>query len=202
MRQSAVFFVGTEMPNTGWWGTLWYDPASVLERVGLTSGARAVDLCCGDGWFTLPMARVASKVVAIDIDAALVDLTRQRLASAGLSNTMLHTADAFDVASLAAPADFVFLANAFHGVPDRERLARAVRDTLTAEGVFAIVNWHKRPREETVVLGEPRGPKTGLRMSPQETRDAVEAGGLVLKYIVEVPPYHYGAVFQREAASS
>jgi hypothetical protein len=52
------------------------------------------------------------------------------------------------------------------------------------------------------VLGEPRGPKTGLRMSPQETREAAEAGGLVLKHIVEIPPYHYGAVFQRESASS
>ena len=30
---------------------------------------------------------------------------------------------------------------------------------------FAIVNWHKRPREETPILGEPRGPKTELRMS-------------------------------------
>jgi len=62
------------------------------------------------------------------------------------------------------------------------------------------VNWHQRPREETTVLGEPRGPRTELRMSPQQTRDAVEAGGLMLETIVEIPPYHYGAVFRRRAA--
>lgn len=57
------------------------------------------------------------------------------------------------------PVDFVFLANAFHGVPERARLARAVANTLVEPGGhFAIVNWHARPREETTILGEPRGP--------------------------------------------
>jgi hypothetical protein len=50
------------------------------------------------------------------------------------------------------PVDFVFLANAFHGVPDRLRLAQAVRESLEPAGHFAIVNWHQLPREETTVL--------------------------------------------------
>jgi predicted methyltransferase len=87
------------------------------------------------------------------------------------------------------------MANAFHGVPDRPRLARAVRAVLKPGGLFAIVNWHQRPREETMVLGEPRGPKTELRLSPQQTIDAVESSGLKLAELIEIPPYHYGAVF-------
>ena len=197
MSNVEGFFVGTEMPNTGWWGDLWPDPASVLQRVGLKADANAVDLWCGDGWFTLPMSRVAAHVNAIDIDPALVEATRQRLIKAGMSNTVFNASDALNVSSLAAPSDFVFLANAFHGVPDRKRLAYTVRNTLKDGGIFAVVNWHKRPRDETTVLGEPRGPKTELRMSPQETRNAVEAGGLVLEDILELPPYHYSAVFRR-----
>jgi hypothetical protein len=87
------------------------------------------------------------------------------------------------------------MANAFHGVPEPARLARAVKATLALPGRFAIVNWHPRPREETVVLGEPRGPKTELRLSPQQTIDAVAGSGLKLVEVVEIPPYHYGAVF-------
>jgi len=45
------------------------------------------------------------------------------------------------------------------------------------------------------VLGEPRGPKTDLRLSPQQTIADVEAGGFRLMKLVEVPPYHYGAIF-------
>lgn len=96
----------------------------------------------------------------------------------------------------------MFLANAFHGVPERVRLARAVKAALKPGGLFAIVNWHQRPREETVVLGEPRGPKTELRLSPQKTIASVEAGGLKLAYLVDVPPYHYGAVFLRPLVST
>jgi hypothetical protein len=62
------------------------------------------------------------------------------------------------------------------------------------------MNWHQRSRDETTVLGEPRGPKTELRLSPQQTIDAVEPCGLKLAHLVEVPPYHYGAVFRRPAA--
>jgi hypothetical protein len=53
------------------------------------------------------------------------------------------------------------------------------------------------PREETVILGEPRGPKTELRLSPQQTIDEVESSGLKLAKLMEIPPYHYGAVFEQ-----
>jgi SAM-dependent methyltransferase len=193
------FFEGTEMPTAGWWEALWPDPAGVLAAVGLRPGMGVIDLCSGDGWFTLQIARVARHVCAIDIDPNLLEVARHRLAENGVTNCDFVTGDAYDIAKLTAPADFVFLANAFHGVPDRARLAEAVRTALKADGSFAIINWHKRPREETPILGEPRGPKTELRMSPEETIKSVEEGGLKLKKIVEVPPYHYGAVFTREA---
>jgi hypothetical protein len=46
-------------------------------------------------------------------------------------------------------------------------------------------------------LGEPHGPRTELRISPEETIKSVEAGGLKHVQLVEVPPYHYGVVFER-----
>jgi hypothetical protein len=76
-------------------------------------------------------------------------------------------------------------------------LSEAVRTVLKPGGLFAIVNWYRRPREETTVLGEPRGPKNELRMSPQQTIDAVTTGGLNFTELVEIPPYHYGVVFRK-----
>ena len=194
----AEFFEGTEMPVAGWWEALWPDPAGVLAAVGLEAGMDAIDLCSGDGWFTLQIAKIARRVTAIDIDRGLLELTRHRLAEAGVSNCKLVRGNAYDVAALAgARVDFVFMANAFHGVPERPRLARAVHDVLKPGGRLAIVNWHRRPREETPILGEPRGPKTELRLSPEETAGAVEGGGLKLVQVVEIPPYHYGVMFER-----
>jgi len=33
-------------------------------------------------------------------------------------------------------------------------------------------------------------------MTPAQTRAVVEAAGFVLEKVVELPPYHYGAVFR------
>jgi SAM-dependent methyltransferase len=195
------FFQGTEMPTAGWWEALWPDPASVLAAVGLKPGMEVVDLCSGDGWFTLQIAKIARRVIAIDIDRDLLEVARHRLNEGGITNCDFVSGDAYKLAELIpSPVDFVFMANAFHGVPDRPRLASSVGGTLKPGGHFAIVNWHQRPREETIILGEPRGPKTELRLSPEQTIASVEAGGLKLAHLVEIPPYHYGAVFEQPQA--
>ena len=191
-------FPATTMPDARWWQALWPDPVKVLVEMGVEPGTVAVDLCCGDGLFTPALAGIAGRVYAIDIDPDLLDRTRARVAAAGGTNCRFVVADAMRVdAVVLQPVDYVFLANTFHGVPDQLRLARAVTAILKPCGQFGIVNWHRRPREETVVLGWPRGPKTEMRMEARDVTAVVEPTGLVLNRAVELPPYHYGAIFRR-----
>jgi SAM-dependent methyltransferase len=194
------FFEGTGMPDPGWWEALFPDPAGVLTSVGLSRGSVAVDLCSGDGWFTLQMARIARHVIAVDIDAQMLETSRARLHESGVTNCEFIAGDAYDLPKVVSePVDFVFMANAFHGVPDRPKLANAVRATLKPGGLFAVVNWHQTPREETTIFGEPRGPKSELRMSPAQTIESLQGNGFSFTQIVEILPYHYGAVFQKSA---
>src|SRR5262249_56975345 len=129
----------------------------------------------------------------------LLQVARHRLMESGVTNCDFIVGDAYDIAKLAGPADFVFMANAFHGVPDRSRLAQAVASALKAAGYFAIINWHKRPREETPILGEARGPKTELRMSPEETIKSVAGQGVEITKIVGETPSSNWVVFTRSA---
>ena len=80
------FFEGTEMPNAGWWEALWPDPAGVLVQVGIKPDMDVIDLCSGDGWFTLQIAKLARHVVAIDIDPGLLQIARHRLAENNTGN--------------------------------------------------------------------------------------------------------------------
>lgn len=186
------------MPTPGWWEALWPDPGRVVATAGVQTDMNVIDLCSGDGWFTLQIAKIVRHVIAVDIDADLLELARRRLTESGVKNCTFVAGDAYDVDHLWQHAvDFVFMANAFHGVPDRTRLSRAVSAILKPMGRFSIVNWHRRPREETTVLGEPRGPRTELRLSPNETIASVEAAGLTFVRVVEVHPYHYAAIFER-----
>src|SRR5229473_3148552 len=75
------FFEGTEMPTAGWWEALWPDPAKVLQSVGLAAGMDVIDLCSGDGWFTLQVARIARRVDAVDLDEKLLEVARRARAA-------------------------------------------------------------------------------------------------------------------------
>ena len=190
------FFPATAMPDPDWWEALWPDPAQVLSSLGIEPHMEVVDLCCGDGLFTVPLARMARYVIAIDLDPTMLDKARARLL--GATNCDFIASDAYNLAEIVRePVDFVLMANTFHGVPDQKQLSRAVAAILKPGGHFAVVNWHRRPREETPVLGLPRGPKTEMRMEPEDLAAAVEQSGLRFERVVELPPYHYGAIFGR-----
>jgi SAM-dependent methyltransferase len=195
------FFPATAMPDSDWWSALWPDTMQVLDKLGIGAGMDVVDLCCGDGLFTAALARVAGRVAAIDIDPHMLDLARAKVAAAGAGNCAFIESDAYEIFELAPwPADIVLIANTFHGVPDQPRLARAVAAVLKPVGRFVVVNWHRRPREETTVLGQPRGPRTEMRMTPDDLVTVVEPAGLRLAQIVDLPPYHYGVVFEKPHA--
>lgn len=195
------FFPATVMPDRDWWNRLWSDPGQILATLGVRPGMDVVDLCCGDGLFTAALARMARRVAAIDIDPRMLDLARAKVAATGASNCTFITGDAYEVSTQVPwPADLVLIANTFHGVPDKARLATAVTAVLKPGGCFVVVNWHRRPREETTVLGEPRGPRTEMRMTPDDVAAVVEPAGLQLARVVELPPYHYGAMFEKPAA--
>ena len=52
-------------------GSLLARPRRCLAAVGITPGMEVIDLCSGDGWFTLQIAKLAPHVMAIDIDPEL-----------------------------------------------------------------------------------------------------------------------------------
>lgn len=191
-------FPATSMPDRDWWEALWPDPMAVLRQLGIAPGMAVLDLCCGDGYFTAPLARlVQGRVLALDLDPAMIARAQAEVAQQGASVEAWISADARDLQHLLPhPVDLVLMANTFHGVPDQPGLARAVRAVLRPGDRFAIINWHRVPREHTTVLGRPRGPETRLRMSPEATAAVVGPEGFRLASTAEVSPHHYGAVFE------
>jgi ubiquinone/menaquinone biosynthesis C-methylase UbiE len=187
------------MPDAEWWQTLWPDPTKVLAEMGVAPGMIAVDLCCGDGLFTAPLAGIALRVYAVDIDPAMLDHARGRVAATA-GNCRFIVADAMTIdAVVPEPVDYVFLANTFHGVPDQLGLTRAVAASLKPRGRFGIVNWHRRRRAETVVLGQPRGPKTEMRTEAEDVAAIAKHARLLPNRTVELPPYHYGVILERRS---
>jgi 23S rRNA (uracil1939-C5)-methyltransferase len=67
--------------------------ARAMELLELTPADRVLDLFCGIGNFTLPIARQAGHVVGVEGDAALVARARQNAHRNELDNVEFHVAD-------------------------------------------------------------------------------------------------------------
>ena len=69
--------------------------ARALELLDVQPGERVLDLFCGLGNFTLPLARAAGDggVVGVEGDAGLVQRARDNAAANGLGNVQFHAAD-------------------------------------------------------------------------------------------------------------
>jgi 23S rRNA (uracil1939-C5)-methyltransferase len=64
-----------------------------MEFLQLTPDSEVLDLFCGIGNFTLPMARTAARVVGVEGDAALVARARANASRNSLQNAEFHVAD-------------------------------------------------------------------------------------------------------------
>ena len=193
-------YPATGMPDRDWWMALWPDPAGVLRSVGMRPGQRVLDLCCGDGYFTAPLARLVAPglLAALDLSEEMLTRARMAVAQAGVSTVRWVAGDAAELEALApGPYDRVLLANTLHGVPDPEALGRSVHAVLAPGGEFVVINWHARPREQTPVLGSPRGPRTELRLSPEETTRRLAPAGFIQVEVQNLGSYHYAVRYRR-----
>ncbi|MFC4359879.1 class I SAM-dependent methyltransferase [Halobium salinum] len=194
-------FENTRQPDWDWWGRLWPTPGATLRRLGVAPEETLAEVGSGNGYFALPVARIAdpAMVYAVDLDERLLDELAHLASAQGIDTVEPVRGDARELSDLLPePVDRVLFANALHGVDDPGTLLRQCFESLRPGGQFVVVNWHARPREETAVLGEPRGPPPERRMTPEATeRVVLDAADFDLVEDVDLPPHHYGLVFER-----
>lgn len=71
--------------------------ALALEELGAEPGENVLDLFCGLGNFTLPLARITDKVTGVEGDAELVARARLNGECNGLGQVAFHQADLFNL---------------------------------------------------------------------------------------------------------
>jgi SAM-dependent methyltransferase len=177
------------MPEEGYWESL-FDVPLILDRLGIDKRVRdVVELGCGYGTFTIPVAKcIAGTIESFDIDPEMVEHTRHRAATAGVSNLVLRQRDVF-VEGFGGPPeskDACLLFNILHCEEPVRLLAEAARTLRTGRWVL-VIHWRYDP-------ATPRGPSMDIRPRPEqivawagETERLDMEGGLI-----ELPPWHYG----------
>lgn len=117
---------------------------STVERIGLHSGARVLDVCCGSGASALPAAeRVApaGHVLAVDLAERLVELGRTKARRRGLSNIDFRVEDMRSLGSARERFDAVICVFGIFFVPDMPAALRDLWRLVRPGGRLAITTW-------------------------------------------------------------
>jgi SAM-dependent methyltransferase len=192
MRQSG-------MPEQSYWEKL-LDVELILRRLKIDGQlGDSVELGCGYGTFTIPVAKRISGVLrTYDIDIGMVERTRRRAESAGLRNVICEQRDVFaDGFGVAAESqDACLLFNLLHCEEPVRVLSQAARVVRPAGHVHVI---HWRPDPAT-----PRGPSMEIRPRPEELFEWAALAGLAgaASEVLDLPPWHYGFRFSKKAMVS
>lgn len=117
--------------------------AKLAREAGLGADARVLDLGCGPGSLTLPLARFCGTMIGMDADPAMIAAARQASEAAGL-NIDWRVGTSFDLDQSLAPLDLVTIARAFHWM-DREATLDRFNELIAPKGAVALVHTELHP---------------------------------------------------------
>jgi tRNA A58 N-methylase Trm61 len=119
-------------------------PEQVVAALGIKPGSRVADIGAGTGLLTVHLARAVApkgKVIATDIDIAVLDLLSQRLKAAGLDGVVERRVAAADRPELEKGwYDAILLAEVDHYFPDPVAWLVAATPALKPGGRIVISN--------------------------------------------------------------
>ena len=170
------------------------DPGLLVEGIGLQEGWVVADIGCGDGFYSIPLARKAGNhgtVYALDADMSALASLRENIRKAGVSEDrfrLIH-GDAMSTGIPSGELDLVFIANMFHDIEEKGEFLKEIKRILKPSGLLVDIDWQK-----TVT---PFGPPPGIRIGQDEAERMFTSAGLEEVRRIEPGPYHYGLIYRK-----
>lgn len=176
------------MPEEAYWNSLFNIPA-IVDWLDLKHIAGpVVEIGCGYGAFTVPVAKETPFMVhAFDIEPSMIERAEEHIRREGIENARFHLKDVVDHGTALEPesAGLVLLFNILHFDERRVLLEEAAR-ILNRGGRIAITHWRKD-------IETPRGPEIKSRPDKGMILNSIE--GLDLRFDSDcriIEPYHWG----------
>ncbi len=165
----------------------WQDAPAILAVIGLKPGDTLADIGAGDGYFSIPAAKiVGDSGVILALDAypeAISDLNAAALAT-GLKNIKTIVGEAETSLICSNCADIVLMANVLHDFNDPVAALKNARLALKPGGRLIDLDWRKEQ-------DQPFGPPFTIRFDQERATALLKEAGFRVFASELVGPFHY-----------
>ncbi len=118
----------------------WVQPAAPLvEALGITDEMAVLDFGCGPGYFILELAKRAAWVIAVDMQAEMLQKAKNKVSKAGLANVLLLQSDGLSIQLQDSSIDLALLVTVYHEISDPAAVLAEFHRVLKPSGRLAIV---------------------------------------------------------------
>lgn len=147
-----------------------WNPPSLLALAGLGAGQTALDLGCGPGFWTLPMAEMVGalgNVFALDVSQEMLESLFDKNSHANIHAMQVELPH---IPLADASVHFIWAAFVFHEVEPPAVLALQLRRVFQPGGRMAVLEWQSEAHSGN-------GPPLRHRVSPQQLESFLSEAG-------------------------
>jgi ubiquinone/menaquinone biosynthesis C-methylase UbiE len=168
------------------------DPATNLNKLGLTDGMKVVDLGAGSGFYSIEAAKrvgATGRIYAVDVQKDLLERLRSVASSQGLHNIEVVWGNAEKIGGTKireSIADRVVASNILFQIEKPDDFALEIKRVTKPGGKVLVVDW-----SEVSALS----PKTVV--SEMQAKALFEKAGFKLEQSFGAGDHHYGLIFTR-----
>ena len=166
--------------------------AALLKNLKLKPGMTVCDMGCGNGYYTLQMAKLIQpkgKVLAVDIQLGMLQLLQERADEQEIANIKPILSSVIDPKLPKNKVDLILCVDVYHEFSYPEQMLKSMRESLAPGGVIALAEY----REE-----DPLVPIKPLhKMSKKQIMKEYEANGFKLVRQFDELPWQHLMYFGR-----
>jgi len=193
-------YLGREIARVmGPGGILWLErperaseeqPQLAIDALGIKPGQTVADLGAGSGYYSFrvaPLVGPTGKVLAIDIEPAMLEAIVQRAQREHISNVATVRSSAQDPNLAAGSVDLLFMVDVYHELEYPYEMMTKVRAALKPGGRVALIEYRAEDPEVAI--------KPLHKMSERQVRREMQAAGFKHLQTVRTLPLQHLIVF-------